>query len=341
MKANLLSLDSGGIRAIATAKILVEIENRLIDCNNRARLTDYFDLVAASGMSAVIAAMLTTPDQNGRPKYKAQDILSFFLNEGSKIFDVSLWKKLSSIGGLTDEKYSASYLDKVLNQYFGDTMLSNTTTALMITAYDIRNRAARIFATTDTRIEGRNFRIKDICRASMATPSYFEPAKIKSATDTPYTFIDGGLFAANPGMTAYAEARRINFTEYTDNEFKPNKPGAESMFFVSIGTGHAKRPYYYEEAKDWGNIHWLKPIIDIANTSNIEINHFILNEIFKTCSVPDDYIRLSPDLVQVSSHFDDTSDANINAIIESSDIFIDQHKELLDNVANKLISFSK
>ncbi len=341
MKANILSLDSGGIRAIATAKILVEIENRLIDHNDRSRLTDYFDLVAATGMSAIIAAMLTLPDQNGRPIYKAQDILNFFLNEGTKIFDVSLWKKLSSIGGLTDEKYSATYLDKVLNQYFDSAMLANTTTAVMITAYDIRNRAARIFATTDTRIEGRNFQIKDICRASMATPSYFEPAKIKSATDTPYTFIDGGLFAANPGMTAYAEARRINFAEYTDNEYKPVNPGAESMFFISIGTGQVKKPYYYEDAKDWGNIQWLKPIIDITNTSNIETNHFILNEIFKTCSVPDDYIRMSPELVQVSSHFDDTSESNIKAILDSSDIFISQHKELLDNVANKLISFSK
>lgn len=341
MKANILSLDGGGIRAIITARILVYLEEQLLDHNKNTHLCDYFDLIAGTGTGGIIAAMLTVPDENGRPKFKAQDAFDFFVKEGSKIFDVSLWKKLSSIGGLTDEKYSATYLDKILDKYFEKAMLSNSTTALMITAYDIRNRSARFFATADTRVEGRNFLLKDICRASMATPSYFEPAKIKSATDTPYAFIDGGLFANNPGMAAYAEARALDFASITNNEDKPSKPGANEMFFVSIGTGISKKPYYYEEAKDWGNIHWLKPLIDMLMSANVETIHFELSQMFRTCCDPDTYVRLSPILSGLNPAMDDASDKNIQALLEISDKFVEENSVELNRIVSNLIQYSK
>jgi uncharacterized protein len=341
MKANILSIDGGGIRGIITAQILAFIEEKLENHNKNTHLSDYFDMIAGTSSGGIIAAMLTTPDHTGRPKFKAKDIVEFFTKEGGHIFDISLWKKLSSMGGLTDEKYSAVYLDKTLDHYFGSTMLSQSTTSLLITAYDIRNRAARFFATTDTRMEGRNFLIKDICRAAMATPSYFEPAKIKSANDTPYAFIDGGLFANNPGLTAYAEARTLDFAKFTGINEKPANPSANEMFFVSIGNGISHNPYFYEQAKDWGSLQWIKPIIDMVMSANIETVDFTLKQLFRTCINPEDYVRICPILSGVNPAIDDASEKNILAIIDLGEKFIDDNKEILNNVANKLIHFSK
>ena len=341
MKATLLSIDGGGIRAIISSRIISYLEEKLQEEKPNTAIIDYFDMIAGTGTGGIIAAMLTLPGENGRPRYNATDTHHFFLEEGSKIFDTNLWKKFRSMGGLTDEKYSAGYLDKILDKYFGKTMLSESSTPLMITAYDIRNRAARFFATTDTRIEGRDFMLKDICRASMATPSYFEPAKIKSATDTPYAFIDGGLFANNPGMVAYAEARRLDFAQVTQMEGKPKFPGAKDMFFVSVGAGISKKPYYYDDAKDWGNIQWMKPMIDMIMSASVETVDFELKQMFSTCENPNDYVRLSPQLEHMNPDMDNTTDKNIQAIKQISDSFVDEYKELLDKVVEKLIQYGK
>lgn len=341
MKANILSLDGGGIRGIITANLLSYIEENLMSYNKNSRLSDYFDLIAGTGSGGLIAALLTTPANNGRPRYTAKDVLDFFIFEGEKIFDVSIWKKISSIGGLTDEKYSSTYLERVLDKYFETTNLSDSTTALMITSYDIRNRSTRFFATTDTKMAGRNFKLKDICHASMATPSYFEPARIKAANDTPYSFIDGSIFANNPGMTAYAEARTLDFASFTGLESKPVNPGANDMFFVSVGAGISKKPYFYEEVKDWGNLNWLKPIIDIMMSANVETTDFELKQLFRTCTEPETYIRLSPILQTMNPCIDDASEKNIKMLLELSEKFIIENKEILDNVAMKLIQHSK
>jgi len=341
MKANILSIDGGGIRGILPAKALAYIENRLIANNKNTRLSDYFDLIVGTSTGGIIAALLTTPDENGRPKYTAQDAIDLYADNGGKIFDSSLWKKISSIGGITDEKYSASYLEKILDKYLGSTMLSQTTKPILITSYDIRNRATKFFGTADTINENRDFYLKDICRATSAAPTYFEPARITSATDTPFALIDGGMFANNPAMTAYAEARTIDFAKIIGNENKPTHPSANNMFMVSIGTGSIKKPYYYEEVKDWGSVQWIKPLIDIMMSANAETVDFELKQLFSTCINPKDYIRLVPELIGVNPDMDDASSRNIQALLQLGDKFVANNKEILDNLATQLISNSK
>lgn len=341
MKANILSIDGGGIRGILPAKVLAYIEERLIANNKNTRLCDYFDLIAGTSTGGIIAAIITTPDENGRPLFKAQDAVDLYAKEGGKIFDSSLWKKISSIGGMTDEKYSASHLEKMLEKYLGSTMLSQTIKPILITSYDIRNRAAKFFVTSDTISENRDFFLKDICRATSAAPTYFEPARITSATDTPFALVDGGLFANNPAMTAYAEARTMDFAKIIGNDNKPSFPGANNMFMISLGTGSIKKPYYYEEAKDWGNIQWIKPVIDILMSGNSETVDFELKQLFSTCTNPKDYVRLVPDLRGASAEMDDASSSNIKALLRLGDKFVADNKEILNNLADQLIQNSK
>jgi len=341
MKANILSIDGGGIRGILPAKALAYLESQLISNNKNTRLCDYFDLIVGTGTGGIIAAMITTPDSHGRPRYKAQETVDLYANEGEKIFDSSLWKRISSMGGVADEKYSASYLEKMLNQHMGTTMLSQTVKPILITSYDIRNRATKFFGTTDTINKSRDFFLKDICRATSAAPSYFEPARITSASGTPFTLIDGGIFANNPAMIAYAEARTIDFAKILGTENKPSFPVAKNIFLVSVGTGKVKKPYFYEESKDWGSIHWIKPVMDMLMSGNGETVDFELQQIFKTCTNPKDYIRLEPELLGINPEMDNASSKNIKALLQLGDKFVSDNKEILDNLANQLISNNK
>ncbi|MDD4748051.1 MAG: patatin-like phospholipase family protein, partial [Salinivirgaceae bacterium] len=189
-------------------------------------------------------------------------------------------QRIKSGHGITDEKYSANALEKALNDYFGDVRLSELLKPCLITAYDIRNRSAKFFNKLDTVSDVKDFYIKDIARATSAAPTYFETARINSVFGAPYTLVDGGVFANNPAMCAYAEARSINFATVTNNPEKPNCPSTDEIMILSIGTGSRETPYYYEKAKDWGVVGWIKPIIDILMSGNSETVDYQLRKIF-------------------------------------------------------------
>ena len=53
-----------------------------------------------------------------------------------------------------------------------------------------------------------DFPMKDVSRATSAAPTYFEPAKVLTEEHINYyALIDGGVFANNPAMLGYVEAR--------------------------------------------------------------------------------------------------------------------------------------
>jgi len=241
---------------------------------------------------------------------------------------------------LTDDQLKEFVIKHALDDYFGDTKLSELLKPCLITAYDIRNRKAHFFNKTDTKSEIRNFYVKDMARATSAAPTYFETARIKSIFNTPYSLIDGGVFANNPAMCAYSEARTIDFAKITGNPLKPILPFAKDMLILSMGTGTVKKPYYYDKAKDWGAVQWIKPIIDIMMSGNSETVDFQLKQIFETTNSPDNYIRIQPDLYNANSDMDDASKENLNALKNAGLKYIEDNKEHLDSIVDKLIEFN-
>ncbi|KAK3004118.1 hypothetical protein RJ639_020109 [Escallonia herrerae] len=83
----ILSIDGGGIRGIIPATILAFLESQLQELDGEgARLADYFDVVAGASTGGLITAMLTAPNENGRPLYAAKDIKPFYFEQCPKIF---------------------------------------------------------------------------------------------------------------------------------------------------------------------------------------------------------------------------------------------------------------
>ncbi|WP_373058912.1 patatin-like phospholipase family protein [Zunongwangia sp. H14] len=340
-KIRILSLDGGGIRGILPGTIITYLEEQIQQKtgNSNAAIGEYFDFLSGTSTGGILSLIYLCPDKEKNHKFSAKEALNLYLKLGGEIFNVSLKKKIESMGGICDEKYEAKDLEYALDQYFGEKVLSELLKPCLVSSYDIRNRKAHFFTSLDAKSELYNYRLKDVARATSAAPTYFEPVRINSLYGTPHALVDGGVFANNPALCAYAEARTIRFSEVLNTAEKPDKPSAKDMLIVSVGTGSVKQPYPYEDYKDAGVLKWINPLIDIMMSGNSETVDYQLKKIYDTLPVEDceDYYRIQPELIHADSAMDNAKPENLKALHEDGLAAVEKNKEQLDEIVKKLI----
>lgn len=330
MAMRILSIDGGGIRGILPGMLLVALEKKLQDKEKKptARIADYFDLVAGTSTGAILCSAYVCPDATGTPKFSAQEAVNFYLQDGDEIFDVGIWKTISSLGGVSDEKYPATELERVLKTAFGDTKLSELLKPTCFVAYDVSSRLPVIFKQHSAVAKKRDFLVRDVLRATSAAPTYFEVARIYSLPPLPqkYVLVDGGVVANDPALCAYSEA--IKFS---------NVAGIKDMIIVSLGTGKKLQGYSYSEVKDWGPFGWAKPAIDIALEGGPQMTAYYLQQIASTVKNAK-YYRLQPELYDADPTLDNASRENLerlhNAGLQNAAAF----DNTLNEIATLLVS---
>jgi len=334
----ILSIDGGGIRGIIPGQILVTFEKKLqqLSGDEGMRIADVFDLVAGTSTGGILSCLYLCPDSAApsRPMFTAEQAVNLYLQNGDDVFDLSVFKEMTSLGGLTDERYSADYLEKLLKSYFDDLKLSDLLKPCLITAYDINRRKAHFFNSADTagsRSE-KDFLVRDVARSTSAAPTYFEPANIEAGDRSVYPLIDGGVFANNPAMCACVEAFKINPTVKISD-----------LQVLSLGTGTISDAYHYSEARNWGKVAWLTPILDILMSGVSETVHCQLENLFRCADCEFQYLRLQPDLKDfpdVNAALDFASESNMDALQRAAMSFVEDEavNRQLDEFAQLLLA---
>ena len=302
-----LAIDGGGIRGIIPGQFLLEMEKQF-----GISVSDHFDLVAGTSTGGILTCAYLCPDgQSGRPKFSAEEVVGLYFEKGCQIFNIPTFHRIRTVGGLFDEKYPAAGLESVLQSYFGDIWLSELLKPTVITSYDIEKRKGHFFYQHKAnQIEGYDFKVKDLCRATSAAPTYFECANIISKKAESYALIDGGVFVNNPALVAYAEGRQI--FERDNGE----KATAKDMKILSLGTGYTRKAYEYDKAKRYGMAQWVQPVIDVMMSASAEVADFQLQKIYDTITNPKQYLRVDSDLVHtdVNPEMDNTTPQNMKAL---------------------------
>ena len=265
-----LTIDGGGIRGLIPARVLEEIERR---CGRPAG--ELFDLVAGTSTGAIIACALTKPQP-----LTAQQIARIYLDEGPEIFDRSLLKVITSVGGLVDERYESDGLLTSLRRHLGEHRLADAKPAIMLTAYDLEGRSALLLRNDD------DMSMVDAAHGSSAAPSYFEPVQVGKLT-----LVDGGVFATNPAMCAYADV------------------DGDVELLVSLGCGEHTRVLPFETVKDWGQLEWIRPALDVVFDGTADAVDFQLKAL-----IGDDYMRFQTPLDHASDDLDAATPENLAAL---------------------------
>jgi patatin-like phospholipase/acyl hydrolase len=183
-----LALDGGGIKGVFVASLLAAFEETLGE-----PLVDYFDLVAGTSTGGIIALGLGVG-------LAAEEILGFYETQGPLIFDDAR----GLIGRLLGPKYDSRPLQDALHSVFGDRMLGEAKTRLVIPATNLETGEVYVFKTAHHERFERDYkeRIVDVAMATAAAPTYFRSHRLPAATP----LVDGGMWANNPMGAAAVEA---------------------------------------------------------------------------------------------------------------------------------------
>lgn len=341
----ILSIDGGGIRGIIPGQILVVLEEKLKRRTNNpnAKIGDFFDLIAGTSTGGILTCAYVCPESKGStiPRFSAKDAVDIYLDRGKEIFSIPLWKKIQSGGGVLDEKYPSQPIESVLKEYFQDIKMSDLLKPCLVTAYDVEARQARFFTQHDAKECGdsADFLVRDIARSTSAAPTFFEAVKIHSLSGDSYALIDGGVFANNPTLCAYAEARTKLQRKPTPEDPGKGTPTAKDMVVLSLGTGDIQRPYNYAQVKDWGQIQWVRPIIDIIMTGVAETVDFQMKQVFKTIPNPNQYLRINPSVPATSpmSQMDNAAEENLTDLRQLGNNTASEYSKLLDEFIEFLL----
>lgn len=303
-----LCIDGGGIRGLIPALVLAEIELR-----TGRRTADMVDLIAGTSTGGLLACGLTRPGSDGRPRFGAEELAGIYLEEGPRIFRRDTLKRVTSADGWLDERYDDDALNAALARYLEDARLSDALTEVLVTAYEIHDRFAFFFRSARARTDpAYDFPMVHVARATAAAPSYFEPARVTDVAGArTYPLVDGGVYAVNPSMCAYADVLR-------DGEIE---------LMLSLGTGERTRAYTYAEARNWGRLEWAKPVLDIVFDGVADTIEFQAGRL-----MGDRYVRLQSPLVDASDDFDDASRANLAALRAQAETLIAGSNAVLDRV---------
>ena len=275
----ILSLIGGGIRGAFVTSYLKELEDKL-----GSPIAECFDLIAGTSTGAIIAAGLAS----GMPAAKMHD---FYVRYGAKIFTPrekykakGAYRFLFPIGdfffrrgtgGDLAAAFRARFLPTALEESFAEgfgekTMKDVNFTRLIMPAVNLTKGKPHVFRSRHLpkAIHDSDIKIADAIIASTAAPTYFPHRQIGENS-----YVDGGMWAADPSMLAVAEALRIN--ELTDVSHPEEHFKTSDLHLLSVGTGRSR--FAMEPPDDRaGLLYWAPRVADVMGTSQAQGIHLPL-----------------------------------------------------------------
>ncbi|KAD7480028.1 hypothetical protein R6Q59_008815 [Mikania micrantha] len=281
-KICVLSIDGGGMRSILAGKALAYLEKalRVKSGNPNARIADYFDVAAGTGVGGVFTAMLFGSKNQSRPIFKAEDTWRLLAEQGKRLYSQKsssggggFFKRIFSGGGVTHATVGFENAMKEAFTVNGQSLtLKNTLKPILIPCYDLSSSAPFLFSRADAlESDSFDFRLWEVCRATSASPGLFEPVSMKSTDGkTGCVAVDGCLAMSNPTAAA------ITHVLHNKQEF-PFVRGVEDLLVLSLGTGQLlEGNYKYEQVKGWKADHWCRPVARISGDSSADtVDHAV------------------------------------------------------------------
>uniref|UniRef100_A0A6N2M166 Patatin n=1 Tax=Salix viminalis TaxID=40686 RepID=A0A6N2M166_SALVM len=297
-KICILSIDGGGsLKGIISGKALAYLENalKLKSGDPDARVADYFDVAAGTGIGGIFTAMLFGTKDHNRPILKAEETWRFLADQGKKFLTSGNinggFLKRFFKGSSNGSTAATAGLEKAMKETFTEKgrnlTLKDTLKPVLIPCYDLSSTAPFLFSRADAlETDSFDFRLWEVCRATSAEPGLFDPVLMRSVDgQTRCLAVDGGLAMSNPTAAA------ITHVLHNKQEF-PFVRGVEDLLVLSLGTGQILEVSYdYEQVKNWRAKQWARPMARISGDGSADSVDQAVAMAFGQCG-SSNYVRI-------------------------------------------------
>ena len=339
-KRRILSIDGGGIRGIIPAIVLNYIEER-----TGKRIATMFDFIAGTSTGGVLALGLTRKNSdssiNNEPEYTAAELVNFYRKYGQKIFNEYI---IGNWDDVAQPKHNPQGRLEVLKELLGEPKVEEALREIFIPSYDIELRVPIFFTSNRDAEEIESIHSRKVCsgfkmwEAAMATsaaPTFFPPYQLETTHHTDegyYALVDGGIFANNPASLAMMEAM-ISYKKKTGEDLQRTE-----TLVVSLGTGSLTRKYKYRDVKNWGQVKWALPLLNIVLDGQSESVAYQLDQLMVNKGENRNYYRFQLQLSSENAHdqMDNASPSNIKYLEERGEKLIEHSKKDLDKLCKLL-----
>lgn len=220
----ILILSGGGYRGLFTAKVLADIEH-----HTERAIRDHFDLIVGTSIGGIIA--LSVADG-----IAASKLVDLFVDHGEAIF-----KKRRSGRRIFRSPYTQDALKDQLIKNFADRTLGHLNKRVLIPTINYSTGLPQIFKTPHHKTfrSDHVHKLVDVALATSAAPAFFPRHCFNDSQ-----YVDGGLYANNPGLLALHEAEYFL------------KVPTENIHALSIGTMSSRYTVDPTQIKNGGLLDW-------------------------------------------------------------------------------------
>lgn len=311
----ILCIDGGGVRGIIPARILQEFEEKTGE-----PIHELFDIIVGTSTGGILGLALTmpNPEQPDKAMYKAEELIKFYLEQSSRIFQKSIWRTISSGFGIWGAKYDRRHLDEVLEEFFKDSRLAQALCPVGVLSYSLEKQAPRFWSSYVAQQEPpKNQYMRDAAAVTSAAPTYFLPKTITSGKGKEtLSEVDGGIYANNPAIASLILLAKL----YPDFH-------REDSVVVSLGTGKrgGKRKYGFSGIS--GIRRLISAMMDATGAFVDEALEAIL---------PNNYYDLDVTLPKALMPMDNGKKQHLQKLIKHAEQLLETDKDKLDELLQKL-----
>lgn len=338
----ILSIDGGGIRGILPCTILTFIEDQL-----GRSISNTFDLISGTSTGGIISMGLSMPNADGLNAFSAADMRELYVHHGSTIFGKRQKNFLSRLGSITSltkmlsvKPYEEEAFEILLDEYFANIALQDALTDVLVTSYEIERGKPFYFSSRIGKLEEKeNFLMKDVARSTSAAPTYFEPSVVRFDESEKLALVDGGVFANNPSVLAYGEAKEL-WKQKTSKVLEARVLADDNdlpFYLLSLGTGYHLNSIPVEKAQKWHAASWASQLTDIFMRSVEESTHFTMQHLLPPYTDGSlRYQRLNMNIPEKNKEMDNVETENIDQLCEIAEAYVKKNEVTLLKICEYL-----
>jgi hypothetical protein len=109
------------------------------------------------------------------------------------------------------------------------------------------------------------------------------------------------------------------------------------VVLVSLGTGYVAQAWEFKEARNWGKVEWIKPLIDIMFDGQSQTVAYALGALFASANAAKQYVRLDTELRSGdAAAMDNATPKNLTDLRRAGEALVDARRADIARIVTML-----